>query len=108
MLGEELNPSAGIRGRDELVAWLRATCEHEYHPTCTCRIGTPEEGAVDPELRVHGVEGLRVADASVMPRIPSANTHAPTVMIAERAADLVLGRTAPARAVAPAPAAATA
>jgi choline dehydrogenase len=95
-LGEELNPSAGIRGREELVAWLRATCEHEYHPTCTCRIGSPEEGVVDPELRVHGVQALRVADASVMPRIPSANTHAPTVMIAERCADLVLGKGSPA------------
>ncbi len=88
---EELNPSSTLRGRDELTAWLRATCEHEYHPTCTCRIGSPEDGVVDPELRVHGVEALRVADASVMPRITSGNTHAPTLMIAERASDLVLG-----------------
>jgi choline dehydrogenase len=92
VLGEELNPSAGLRSREELVLWLRATCEHEYHPTCTCRIGSPEDGVVDPELRVHGVEGLRVADASVMPKIPAANTHAATVMIAERASDLVLGK----------------
>ena len=73
--------------------WLRATCEHEYHPSCTCRIGSPEEGVVDAELRVHGVEGLRVADASVQPRIVSANTQAVTLMIAERCSDLVLGRT---------------
>src|SRR5919206_253605 len=92
-LGEELNPSAGIRSREQLVDWLRATCEHEYHPSCTCRIGSPEEGVVDPELRVHGVEGLRVADASVQPRIVSANTQAITLVIAERCADLVLGRT---------------
>jgi choline dehydrogenase len=92
LLDEELNPSEGLRDRSDLVAWLRSTCEHEYHPSCTCRIGTPDEGAVDAELRVHGVEGLRVADASVMPRITSGNTHAPTVMIAERCADLVLGR----------------
>jgi choline dehydrogenase-like flavoprotein len=92
MLGEELNPSAGIRGREELTAWLRATCEHEYHPSCTCRIGSPEEGVVDPELRVHGVDGLRVADASVQPRIVSANTQAVTLAIAERCSDLVLGR----------------
>jgi choline dehydrogenase len=99
MLGEELNPSADIRSREQLVDWLRATCEHEYHPSCTCRIGSPEEGVVDPELRVHGVEGLRVADASVQPRIVSANTEAVTLMVAERCADLVLGR-APARAAA--------
>jgi choline dehydrogenase len=92
LLGEELNPSRGVADRDALVAWLRATCEHEYHPACTCRMGAPGEGVVDPELRVHGVEALRVADASVMPRVTSGNTHAPTVMIAERAADLVLGR----------------
>jgi choline dehydrogenase len=87
---EELNPSSMLRTREELTAWLRATCEHEYHPTCTCRIGSPEDGVVDPELRVHGLEGLRVADASVMPSITSGNTHAPTVMIAERCSDLVL------------------
>jgi choline dehydrogenase len=89
LLGEELNPSGAIAERDSLVAWLRATCEHEYHPTCTCRIGPPGEGAVDPELRVHGIEGLRVIDASVMPRVVSGNTHAPTVMIAERGAEFV-------------------
>jgi choline dehydrogenase len=92
MLGEELNPSSTIRGRDGLTAWLRATCEHEYHPSCTCRIGSPEEGVVDTELRVHGVEALRVADASVQPRIVSANTQAVTLAIAERCSDLVLGR----------------
>jgi choline dehydrogenase len=90
-LGEELNPSPSLRSRRELTDWLRATCEHEYHPTCTCRIGAPEEGVVDPELRVHGVEGLRVADASIMPEITAGNTNAPTLMIAERCADLVLG-----------------
>ena len=93
LLGEELNPSASIRSRQQLGDWLRATCEHEYHPSCTCRIGSPEEGVVDAELRVHGVEGLRVADASVQPRIVSANTQAVTLMIAERCSDLLLGRT---------------
>jgi choline dehydrogenase-like flavoprotein len=90
-VGEELNPTAGVRTRQELTDWLRATCEHEYHPTCTCRIGSTEDGVVDPELRVHGIDGLRVIDASVMPRITSGNTNAPTLMIAERGADLVLG-----------------
>jgi choline dehydrogenase len=92
ILGEELNPSRSITGREQLEHWLRATCEHEYHPTSTCRIGGPDEGVVDPELRVHGVEGLRIADSSVMPRIVSANTHAATVMIAERCAEFALGR----------------
>jgi choline dehydrogenase len=95
LLGEELNPSASIRTRQQLSDWLRATCEHEYHPSCTCRIGSPEDGVVDSELRVHGVEALRVADASVQPRIVSGNTQAATLMIAERCSDLVLGRTAP-------------
>jgi choline dehydrogenase len=98
VLGEELNPGPDVRSREELTNWLRATCEHIYHPTSTCRIGPPDDGVVDPELRVYGVEGLRVADASVMPRIPSGNTNAPTYMIAERCADLVLGRTAAAAA----------
>jgi choline dehydrogenase len=90
LLGEELNPSAGLRSRAELTAWLRATCEHEYHPSCTCRIGTPEDGVVDPQLRVHGVKGLRVADASVMPRVTAGNTHAPVLAIAEKAAAMLL------------------
>jgi choline dehydrogenase len=88
-VGEELNPSATITTKKDLTAWLRATCEHEYHPVCTCRIGSPEDGVVDPELRVHGIAGLRVGDASVMPRITTGNTNAPTVMIAERCADFV-------------------
>jgi choline dehydrogenase len=92
LCGEELNPGAGIRSRDELVAWIRATCEHIYHPTSTCRMGPAEHGVVDAELRVYGVEGLRVADASIMPQITSGNTNAATYMIAERCADLLLGR----------------
>lgn len=87
---EELNPSAGLRNRRQLTSWLRATCEHEYHPSCTCRIGSPEDGVVDPQLRVHGVEALRVIDASVMPRVTSGNTNGPTLMIAERGAAVVL------------------
>jgi choline dehydrogenase len=88
-LREELNPSPQLRTRTELTQWIRATCEHEYHPTCTCRIGTAQDGVVDPELRVHGVAGLRVIDASVMPRVTSGNTNAPTLMIAERGAELI-------------------
>jgi choline dehydrogenase len=105
LLGERLNPGDTVRTRTERIDWLRATAEHTYHPSCTCRIGSQEDGVVDPELRVHGVEGLRVADTSVMPRITSGNTNAPTYMIAERCAALVMGE---ASAPAAAPTAATA
>jgi choline dehydrogenase len=103
VLGEQLNPGGAIRDRSERVAWLRATCEHLYHPVGTCRIGVPGEGVVDPSLKVHGVEALRVADASVIPRITSGNTNAPTYMIAERCAASILAkepRPAPAEGVA--------
>ena len=73
---------------EDILAWGRRTCQPVYHPTSTCAMGS----VVDPELRVYGVEGLRVVDASVMPTITRSNTHAPTVMIAEKAADLILGR----------------
>ncbi len=79
----------------DILAWLERCAHSVYHPTSTCAIGA----VVDPELRVFGIEGLRVVDASVMPTITRANTHAPTLMIAERAADLIRsGSAAPARA----------
>jgi choline dehydrogenase-like flavoprotein len=82
----------------DIMAWVETAGQPVYHPTSTCAIGA----VVDPELRVYGTEGLRVVDASVMPSITRANTHAPTVMIAEKASDLILGRTplAPAQAAA--------
>jgi choline dehydrogenase len=88
----EIDPGPGVGDREAIESWIRATAQHTYHPACTCRIGPPGEGVVAPDLRVHGVEGLRVADASVMPRITSGNTHAPTTMIGERCADFALGR----------------
>ena len=72
-----------------LAAFVRAKAESVYHPVGTCRMGDDDDAVVDASLRVHGVDGLRVVDASVMPTLPGGNTNAPTIMIAERAADLV-------------------
>jgi choline dehydrogenase len=89
VLGTEITPGPEVRSREEVAAWIRATCEHTYHPSCTARMGAPADGAVDPELRVHGVERLRIADCSVMPTVTRGNTHAPAVMIGERCAEFV-------------------
>ena len=88
----EICPGAPVKTRPEIVAWLRASAQHTYHPACSVRIGREGEGALDDELRVHGVEGLRVADCSAMPTVIRGNTHAPAVMIGERCAQLVRGR----------------
>jgi choline dehydrogenase len=91
--GRELFPGPEVDDDDEEIeADLRRRVELLYHPVGTCRMGADDEAVVDPELRVRGVEGLRIADASVMPLIPGGNTHAPTVMVAEKASDLIRGR----------------
>jgi choline dehydrogenase len=92
--GTNIDPGPGVVDDEHVEAWIRAEVQHEYHPSCTCRIGPDGEGVVDEELRVRGVEGLRVADASVFPRIPGGNTNAPAIMVGERAAELVLGNVA--------------
>ena len=89
----EIYPGPAIGdGDEELIADIRRRTELLYHPVGTCAMGTGADAVVDPELRVRGVEGLRVADASVMPQITRGNTNAPTIMIAEKAADMILGR----------------
>lgn len=87
--GEELHPGSGIVSDDDIASFIRAGTQTLYHPVGTCKMGTDSMAVVDPCLRVRGTDGLRVVDASVMPRIIAGNTNAPTVMIAEKAADLI-------------------
>jgi choline dehydrogenase len=89
VLRGEITPGDGVRTRDQIKNWIRSTVQHTYHPSCTARIGSPTDGVVDPKLRVHGVDGLRIADTSVMPTIIRGNTHAPAVMIGERCSDFI-------------------
>jgi choline dehydrogenase len=88
-LGKIVQAPDGLDSDHDIEHFIRAKGEHLYHPVGTARIGAPEDGVVDPELRVYGVERLRVADASVMPKIVRANTNAATIMIGERAADFI-------------------
>jgi len=88
--GKELLPGADTRSDAAIEAFCRAKAETIYHPVGTCRMGEDAASVVDPELRVRGIEALRVVDASVMPTLIGGNTNAPTIMIAERAADLIL------------------
>jgi choline dehydrogenase len=87
--GIELSPGIGIRSDAELEDFVRRTASTTWHPTTTCRMGSDAKAVVDPALRVNGVRGLRIVDASVMPAIVSGNTNAPVIMIAEKAADLI-------------------
>ncbi|WP_343056688.1 GMC family oxidoreductase [Modestobacter versicolor] len=89
VLADEWSPGGTVRGRAALGAKARETLESLYHPVGSCRMGTDDQAVVDPQLRVHGIAGLRVVDASVMPTLVRGNTNAPTIMIAERASDLV-------------------
>ena len=87
---EEFRPGMDKQSEEELLEGARNIAETIYHPTSTCAMGHDDTAVVDAELRVHGIEGLRVADASIMPTITSGNTNAPTIMIAEKAADMML------------------
>jgi len=95
--GRELSPGAELQSDAEIDAFVRARAETAYHPSCSCAMGYDEMAVVDNEGRVHGLEGLRVVDASIMPRITTGNLNAPTIMLAEKIADRIRGRTALAR-----------
>jgi choline dehydrogenase len=92
--GGETYPGPEVQTDEEILAWARRTIASNMHPTSTCRMGVDDLSVVDPAtMAVRGVEGLSVVDASVMPHCPNSATHAPTLMLATKAADLILGRT---------------
>lgn len=93
--GMELDPGASYRSNHDIDDYIREVGHSHFHPAGTAAMGRDEMAVVDAALRVHGIRKLRVVDASIMPRLVGANTHAPTLMIAERASDLILGRSLP-------------
>ena len=90
----ELSPGPGVETDEEILDWVRADAETALHPSCTAKMGVGDDAVTDPlSLKVHGVEGLRVVDASVFPYVTNGNIYAPVMMVAEKAADLILGNT---------------
>ena len=88
--GKEVGPGTEAQSDDELNEYIRSKAETAYHPCGTCKMGVDDMAVVDENLKVKGIQNLRVIDASVMPEIPSANLNAPTLMIAEKGADAIL------------------
>ena len=88
--GDEIAPGAQLQTDDEILDWVRKTAETTYHPVGTCKMGNDTLAVVNSELKVHGIDGLRVADASIMPTLTSGNTNAPCIMIGEKCSDMVL------------------
>lgn len=91
--GDELSPGPAVQSDKELNNFLKDAVESAYHPSCTCKMGSDEMAVVDKECKVRGLSGLRIVDSSIMPSIVSGNLNAPTIMIAEKAADIISGRT---------------
>ncbi len=93
--GREIEPGKDVQTDEQIDAFVRAKVESAYHPSCTCKMGSRDDpmAVVDSEARVIGIDGLRVVDSSIMPSITSGNLNAPTIMLAEKAADHILGRT---------------
>lgn len=99
--GQELSPGPAVQTDAEIDEHIRASAETAYHPSCTCRMGHDDMAVVDAQGRVHGVQGLRVVDASIMPLIVSGNLNVPTIMMAEKIADAIKGNTISAEAATP-------
>jgi choline dehydrogenase len=92
--GGETSPGPSVETDEEILDWVGRDAETALHPSCTCRLGVDGMSVVDPlTMRVRGLDGLRVVDASVFPYVPNGNIYAPTMMVAEKAADLILGNT---------------
>jgi choline dehydrogenase len=89
-LEAELMPAPALQTDKQLIDYIRAQAQSMYHPVGTCRMGRDPLAVVDERLRVHGIEGLRVADASIMPTVPSGNTNAPSIMVGDKAAILFM------------------
>ena len=89
----EVLPGPDRTTDDEILDWVKPAAETTYHPVGTCKMGSDPMAVVDAQLRVHGIAGLRVADASIMPTLTSGNTNAPSIMIGEKVADMVLNAT---------------
>jgi choline dehydrogenase len=87
--GKEFLPGPGVQTDEEIKAFINKYVQTIYHPVGTCKMGNDDMAVVDHELRVHGIDGLRVADASIMPTIINANTNAPSIMIGEKCADMI-------------------
>ncbi|GFD77633.1 oxygen-dependent choline dehydrogenase [Tenacibaculum sp. KUL118] len=88
----EIQPGEHIQTDEEIDAFVREAVESAYHPSCSCKMGEDEMAVVDSQTNVHGIEGLRVVDSSIFPTIPNGNLNAPTIMVAEKAADMILGK----------------
>jgi choline dehydrogenase len=95
--GREISPGAGAQSDGQIDDFIREKVESALHPSCSCKMGAPGDrtAVVDPETRVYGLEGLRVVDSSIMPSITNGNLNAPTIMLAEKAADHILGTLLP-------------
>lgn len=91
--GPEVQPGPGVATDAEIDAFVRRKADSAYHPSCTCKMGaaTDHMAVVDPQTRVYGLDALRVVDASIMPSVVSGNLNAPTIMMAEKAADIIKG-----------------
>ena len=92
--GEEIQPGKSVQSDEEIDAFVREAVESAYHPSCTCKMGEDDMAVVDSETRVRGIENLHVVDSSIFPTIPNGNLNAPTIMVAEKAADMILGKPA--------------